>query len=327
MNYNLPDGYYWKSGKGLIKVHGQREEVICDCVPVDIKRHKLIFERTQEERDSYSFYLLDAEGKMMGVNGKPFVCMKEDLVSFKFINIISSDIIFEPKNGVREEARRVFEYVIKKSCKNQTPDYSYQYEFGWNGKIFCWMKETQITKGKEYVNANHICELLTNIYQIPAAVLASEHGILEKLIQDAGMHHNFVTYFAGTTGIGKSALLRAVCDYHTKTGNLITVGADHKSIKKVLENRCDMTIVLDDFCKTKSERVSSSQLQIVSEVIQVSSDAARLLVDEDSVDRVGGQGRHHVVVSAEQMVNNESTINRRFLVYFTDTLSEKKRED
>lgn len=323
MNDILPEKYHWCQHTGLIKEHGSTEEFICDCIPVDIKFHKWIWEGTCEEKEGYSFYLQDAAGNIIRDGQAPYKCTKEELVSSKFMNIISKDVIFGVRHGIKDEVRRVFEYCIKMSCKGQTPNQIYRYEFGWNGKEFWWGQRKEIKSGKEYANALRICKLFIGNEIFPTVILAAIHGILEKPLQDAGIRHDFVTYLVGQTGVGKSAILRAVCNYRIKMGNLIAVGSDHKSIKKILENSYDTSIVFDDFCRTKSERVSSSQLQIVSEVIQASSDAVRFFADENSLDAIDRPARHHVVISAEQMINNESTMNRCFPVHIMEPLPEK----
>lgn len=322
MNYFLPKGYAWVPQEGIMKKCGRGEECVCNCIPVNIKPVNIKFPKIQEEKEGYSFCLQDADGNILGRDQKPFVCTKEEWESPKFRNLVLRDVACGVKSGSKAEVLRIFENVIKLTCKNQTPEQICHYEFGWNDQAFWWGQRQRLGFGKEYANALDVACLLAESDLVSAAVLAGIHGIMEKVLRDAGIGHNFVTYFVGETGLGKSALLKAVCNYYTETGNIITVGSDHKSIKKVLENRCDMTIVLDDFCKTRSDRVGASQLQIVSEIIQVSSDAARLLVDESSVDRIDGQARQHIVISAEQVINNESTLNRTFLVHVTEALPE-----
>ena len=150
-------------------------------------------------------------------------------------------------------------------------------------------------------------------------VLAAVHGPMKHILEAAEIGHDFVTFLAGPTGIGKTALAKKICGYLNKP-IVLALSSERKNLRKTIQNLTDVTIVVDDFNTSASDRMVSRQLQIVSEIIQGECDAGDVVLDETSA----GKRNHntHLVITSESIICNVSTMNRCFLVNMQEAVSD-----
>lgn len=317
----LPEGYYFdEAGLGRSTtsrgVEGQRK-ICCDSIPIDIEKVLLKDDFSQTSQEGYRFSIENAYGNKT----QPITCTMKEMKSGVFLNKIFPHVVYGPYSGAMKEAGRVFQWVIKMACLGQNIVEVYANGFGWNDNHFVWDKPNESDAGKEYANAVDICKLTMRHDVIIVALVGAIHGFMKKPLLEAGIRHDYVDVVVGLTGIGKSGALKAICNYHVKSGNIFSVGSNRKAVQMQMEGNIDQTVVLDDFCKTKSDRVSATQDQLVSEIIQAASDAARVIIDKDSRTVADSALRRHIMLSAERMIRNESTINRCFIFNMEEPLS------
>lgn len=319
-NPKLPEGYYFgEDGLGRNTASqggGERRKMCCDSIPVDIEKVILKDDISGTIKESYRFSVEDVYGNKTG----PMICTVEEMRAEKLLDKIYQHVILGIYQGAGKEAGRVFEQTIKKACVGAKVVEVYVNKFGWHGNQFVWDKPIEADIGKEYASAVDICRFAIEHDVIIVALLGAVHGFMKKPLQEAGIRHDYVDVLVGSSGIGKSDPLKAICNYHVKSGNIYSVGSNRKAVQMQMERNTDQTVVLDDFCKTKSDRVSATQDQLVSEIIQVASDAARVIIDKDSKAVADPALRRHIMLSAERIIFNESTINRCFIYYMQEPL-------
>lgn len=316
----LPEGYSFDEG-GLGKDaagrgSGGQRKICCDSIPTGIQKVILKDDISQTAKDGYMFSVKNIYGE----RSKPITCTMEEMRRGKLSDIIYPYVNFGTYPGARKEAGRVFEQIIKTVRVGEKAVEVYVNKFGWNGTCFIWDEPPEPDTGKEYASAIDICKLAIGRNVIIIALIAALHGLMKKPLQEAGIRHDYVDAIVGKTGIGKSEPVKAICNYHVRHGNIYSVGSNRKAVWMQMEGNMDQTVVLDDFCKTKSDRVSATQDQLVSEIIQASSDAARVIIDKDSKAIADPALRRHIVMSAERMILNESTINRCFIFNMEEPL-------
>lgn len=309
----LPEGYYFdENGLGrntASRGGGEQRKICCDSKPIDIEKVILKDDISQTTKEGYRFSVEN----QWGIKSEPMICTVKELRSEKLLDKIYPYVIFGTYPGAKKEAVRVFEQIIKTACVGEGAVEVYMNTLGWNGRHFIWDEPIESDAGKEYVNAVDICKLTMRHDVIIVALVGAVHGFMKKPLLEAGIRHDYVDVVVGLTGIGKSGALKAICNYHVKSGNIFSVGSNRKAVQMQMEGNIDQTVVLDDFCKTKSDRVSATQDQLVSEIIQAASDAARVIIDKDSKAVADPALRRHIMLSAERMICNESTINRCFI--------------
>lgn len=315
----LPEGYSFdENGLGRCTAGrgGDQRRICCDSIPIEIQRVILKDDFSRTTKEGYRFSIEN----IFSEKSEPITCTMEEMRRGKLLDIIFPYVNFGTYSGARKEAGRVFEQIIKTACAGGRVVEVYVNKFGWNGYCFIWNKPPEPDSGKEYANAVDICKLAIGRNVIIVALIAALHGLMKKPLQEAGIRHDYVDVIVGNTGIGKSDPLKAICNYHLESGNIYSVGSNRKAVWMQMEGNMDQTVVLDDFCKTKSDRVSAAQDQLVSEIIQASSDAARVIIDKDSKAIADPALRRHIVMSAERMIKNESTINRCFIFNMEEPL-------
>lgn len=315
----LPEGYSFdENGLGRCTAgrRGDQRRICCDSIPIDIQKVLLKDDVSQTTKEGYRFSIENIySGK-----SEPITCTVEEMRRGKLPDKIYRYVNFGTYSGARKEVGRVFEQIIKTACAGEKVVEVYVNRFGWNGNCYTWDKPPEPDTGKEYANAVDICKLAIGRNIIIVALIAALHGLMKKPLQEAGIRHDYVDAIVGETGIGKSEPIKIICNYHMGSGNIYSVGSNRKAVWIQMEENMDQTVVLDDFCKTKSDRVSAAQDQLVSEIIQASSDAARVIIDKDSKAIADPALRRHIVMSAERMIKNESTINRCFIFNMEEPL-------
>nr|WP_296470415.1 hypothetical protein [uncultured Acetatifactor sp.] len=316
----LPEGYsFEEDGLGRCTAgrgSGKQRKICCDSIPIDIRKVLLKDDVSRTTKEGYRFSVENIYSE----KSEPITCTMEEMRRGKLPDIIYPYVNFGTHPGARKEAGRVFEQIIKMACAGEKAVEVYANKLGWNGKRYIWDNPPEPDTGKEYTNAVDICKLAIGHKIIIVVLIAALHGLMKKPLQEAGIRHDYVDAIVGKTGIGKSEPVKIICNYHVGHGNIYSVGSNRKAVWMQMEGNMDQTVVLDDFCKTKSDRVGAAQDQLVSEIIQASSDAARVIIDKDSKAVADPALRRHIVMSAERMIPNESTINRCFIFNMEEPL-------
>lgn len=316
----LLEGYSFDEdglGKHIAGRGGEQRKICCDSIPIEIQKVILKDDVSQTTKEGYRFSVEN----IYSPKSEPITCSMEEMRRGKLRDKIFPYVNFGTYPGAEKETIRIFEQIIKIACVGEKAVEVYVNKFGWNGNRYIWDEPPEMDAGKEYANAVDICKLTLEHDVIIVTLIGALHGLMKKPLQEAGIRHDYVDMVVGKTGIGKSQPIKATCNYHVKSGNIYSVGSNRKAVWMQMEGNMDQTVVLDDFCKTKSDRVSATQDQLVSEIIQASSDAARVIIDKDSKAVVDPALRRHIVMSAERIISNESTINRCFIFNMEEQLS------
>lgn len=228
-----------------------------------------------------------------------------------------------PIGVVTENVRigTVFRKIIQAQVSEMPIEEENIYEFGWHERKFHWLEDKcqNISRDREYGASLKVGTLLAKgDYTIIPLILAMVHGSMGGILRTAGIHHDFVTFVYGPTGVGKTALAKKTCAYLKHKPNVLALSSDRKEIRRLLQNSADMTMVVDDFNTSSSDRIISRQLQIVSEIIQAACDAGSLIIDASSIEKV--HNGVHIVVTSETIIRNVSTMNRCFLVNMQENI-------
>lgn len=246
----------------------------------------------------------------------------DKILEGKFVKCLPPEVIIEP--GAEKSVKEVFRYCIQRQMEEISV--TKEYRFGWAERKFCMGVPATPCKEplaeEEYEVAGEQVRLLMHSQGnvVRGALLARYHGVLERPLIKAGISHDFVTYFLGETGIGKTDVAKKVCTIAGAGEQILAVISDRKEIKRLLGTMQDMTVVFDDYCSTGSNRVSEKQKQTISEIIQTASDAGRDITDASDVKQE--RGCNHIVITAEELISNLSTVNRLFLVNMDEPLPE-----
>lgn len=317
----LPLDVYWTSS-GLVKKRNDKEIVICNGLPIlDLRKESIDF-KSGDIQDVVEYHYMLAD---LGRASPKRISSIQDILSGDFIKERPGEVIIEP--GCKRAARDVLTTVLQKQFIEAPIEKEVKYQPGWNGQHYHHSKEVDrgiVTEEKIYQATVRIAQIAKLEYkEASALLLASVQGTLRKIFLDAGIHHNYVTYIYGETSIGKTSLVKMFCDEGTGE-NIISMTSVRKEIRNYLNENNDITVVVDDVCKTSSSRVYESQLQKVSEIIQESVDAGKLLLNEN--DNLKSERRIHVVMTAELELKNPSSINRCFYIKMENPLEESDWE-
>ncbi len=230
-------------------------------------------------------------------------------------------VIIEP--SCKRKVKNVYKYIIQSQIAEMKTEKIMKYKFGWNGHKFHWDEKNMAVNWEKlsYEATIKMAKILNyKNDSVCAIVLAAIHGVVKRVLVQAGIEHDFVTLIIGESGVGKTALAKIFCEYLVDKKAVYALGSDRKELQKIMQSSNDMTLVIDDFCKSESKRVEERQLQILSELIQGASDAGKLLI-RDGVDE-NIDNLVHIVSISEKMVRNISTINRCFLVRMEEAIEE-----
>lgn len=216
-----------------------------------------------------------------------------------------------------------FVKIIKMQVAEIPVESVIHYKFGWNNLHYHWgdSGSDHLSIAEEYSAALQMLHVLeVGNMVIAGAFLAAIHGPLKSVLIQAGIHHDFTTYIYGESAIGKTELCRNLCNYVPPRNNILSLSSTRKELKKFIENKDDCTIIVDDYCKTASRGVQDRQLQSISELIQASCNSGKVLVDASSSETA--YSTTHLVVTAESLVKNLSTINRCYFLQMQQRIPE-----
>ncbi|MBR1703035.1 MAG: hypothetical protein IJ716_13990 [Lachnospiraceae bacterium] len=319
-NNMLPLGFAWDEECGLIYGNGRKSAVVANAYPVVIRRLEL------HDMETGQVYIA-TEVKfhyIFGEESEPFEIMDSELDSGKFKSKFPPQFIARPEK--EKDIASIMRFLIKVQFKGADMEVEEKLRVGWNKKedryTFFWgdLEEKMISESTVY---EAICQLGMIILKAPALiglVLAGFHGVLKKMLEIAGVTHDFVTYVVGDSNIGKTDVAKKFIPAINRKKGVISLNSDLRSIKKELAESSDTTIVIDDYNKSHSNGLRNKNLQHASEIIYGACDAGEMLISGTTIKFKGCMP--HVILTAEETINSPSTLNRCFLIEFTDPINE-----
>lgn len=310
--------YSFIKGEGLYFNQNNKHTLIANAQPQLIKRLEI-----QDNNLGILRHILKVKFVLEG-NAEPEILLdipEEELRSGKLqkrlpLEIISGDV---SERTMTEH----FVKIIKMQVAEIPVESVIHYKFGWNNLHYHWgaSGSDHLSIAEEYSAALQILHVLeVGNMVIAGAFLAAIHGPLKSVLIQAGIHHDFTTYIYGESAIGKTELCRNLCNYVPPRNNILSLSSTRKELKKFIENKDDCTIIVDDYCKTASRGVQDRQLQSISELIQASCNSGKVLVDASSSETA--YSTTHLVVTAESLVKNLSTINRCYFLQMQQRIPE-----
>lgn len=308
--------YSFSKGEGLYFNRNNKHTLIANAWPQVIKRLEI-----QDNSLGILRHILKVKFVLEG-NAEPEILLdipEEELRSGKLQKRLPLEII----SGDVSERTMVehFVKIIRMQASELPVESVVHYKFGWNNLHYHWgvSGSDHLPIAEEYSAALQILHVLEGGNMVIAGVfLAAIHGPLKSVLIQAGIHHDFTTYIYGESALGKTELCRNLCNYVPPRDNILSLSSTRKELKKFIENKDDCTIIVDDFCKTASRGVQDRQLQSISELIQASCNSGKVLVDASSSET--SYSTTHLVVTAESLVKNLSTINRCYFMQMQQSI-------
>lgn len=319
----LPNRYHYGDDGGIVYENSRKEMLkVVNVIPMGIYKKRIVNQQTNTKKDIVGIVYCDTKGIAVTA---PQEFPIEDIMSCKFAKHIPIEVIVEPSFGRR--IGNVFKYIIQSQLNALQTTEEFALAFGWNGNgrfHFSNSLHTNFTDGQFYQSASKMASIITKDKNlIPALLLAIIHGPMKHLLKQAGITHDFVTFYLGRTAVGKSSLADAFCSYLPDKKLKYSFHSDRKDLIKTLQGMNDVTLLFDDYCKTSSGRTREKLEQTVSEIIQISCDSGYILTGgEKSADKPDTESPH-LVITGEKPIYNESTLNRCFLVYMDESLSQE----
>lgn len=311
---NMPPNLKIREGEVILRKGSGKEERISKVLIIVKRRKKYVNHITNTVKKTVILQYIGLDGVSLWGEQE---FEEKDIMNGKFIKERPIEIqIYNVRSGTK-----VFQEIIQVQIADLPIETIERFPFGWYEKFFHWLEDgrEEISKEQEYGVVIREADMLRRGHSaITALVLAAVNGPMMKVLADAGIQHNFITFLSGPTGIGKTALAKKICGYLQHKNVIWALSSERKELKKEIQNISDVTIVVDDFNTSASDRYISKQLQTVSEIIQEACDAGGVILDEKSMDKMN----HcvHTVVTSETVIRNVSTMNRCYLVDMQEKL-------
>ena len=164
-------------------------------------------------------------------------------------------------------------------------------------------------KAKRVVQLKWIADFFTLSPVHPALFLSALIPYTHIILENAGCKDYFVTYVYGETGKGKTSYVKLLTDIYQDSDNCMSLSSGKADIRRIISQFKDTVFLIDDFNRTASERVRKSKMATLSEIIQQVSGGG--WVEEKGIR---SQITSMVFVTAEEILNNPSTINRCLMI-------------
>lgn len=308
------EGYSWKENIGL---EDTRRERLASNAIIVVKEHNIINSVHGCREEFVCSYLYDT-----GKESDRFVISARELMQGKFLEKRPPEVIVFP--GYMKKMVEVLRLYIQKQLRHITPNRITEYEHGWSEKHYHINNVDEMFRQSSsenaYSNATLLADLIGREQCVAGITVAAIHGVLLQPSLEAGINHNYVTYIVGQTDKGKSSVAKAICNCFSGMNNCLSLGSDKRELKKISCHSNDVTVVLDDLCLSESHQMTEKLVDKVSEIIQNASDSGTVLFSgadgEESV-------RNHIVITAEKLIRNPSTINRCFVMWMDESLSDE----
>lgn len=313
----MPNDMIWDENRGLF--HTQKNNVICNAIPI-VDRCKRI--HNKKRNISYKTVVIHYKYCKNGIPEEMQEFTMDEVLQGSFMKQQPDSVIIEPMYA--RKISDIFRNIIQKQAMDIVPEIISQYEYGWNEQLFftdSWNGLCTDDSDKYSVALELASILKDGDDAVIALVLGMLHGFLVRPLCECGVDHNFVTILKGSSGVGKTELARRLCCCLKDKVQMISLTSSRKELRKHLQVAYDMPIVVDDYARTSSARMAASQMQVLSEIVQTSCNAGKVLLEETSAS--DNSGFIHVIVTAEQLINNISTINRCYLVEMDEKIPDR----
>lgn len=312
---NFPEGYEWQDGKGLCR-NSKKNEKVANAIPMITKRSKVCSYITNEKKEVFELeFVLEDETRLNKIK-----ITDTQLITGTFIKEIPIEVIVQPT--YRKKIADIYRVIIQEQLSALSVTEIMEYQFGWNGKKFFWKEGLDMLNENlsysVYSNATMLANIINMEEIVASVVLAAIHGPLKRLLETAEIKHDYVTYIVGETGIGKTEVVQKICNYLPDKNVFLSLGNERKNLKGYMHKLTDVTLIVDDFSTTASQRMKDRQLHIMSEIIQNASDSGKILIDCENPN--ASSGNIHLIVTGESLIKNFSTLNRCFVVKMEECL-------
>lgn len=313
----LPIGSVWKAGAGLWNENGKNVKKVANAIP---KVTEVVCIKTMASNKSIlliSFCMYYENG----TQSPRLTITEEELLKSKFVEKLPVHVIVQPQFD--KKIASIYRVIIQEQLKEHEVREVIEYDYGWYEKKFNWQKgiesHTCEREGEEYENVMEMTEMIRKEPILGGILLAAIHGPLKYPLECANVTHDFVTYIVGETGIGKTEISKKICNYLPEKSTFLSLETERKVLKEYIQKSKDITLIVDDFSTTASNRVKERQLQVMSEVIQTASDSGEILTEGEM--KGVNLRRVHLVVTGESLINNYSTLNRCFVIRMDENIS------
>lgn len=307
-----------KEGLEHANCKGEYQEA-SNSFPCVTKRKKVVNLQKGITEMRFSLVFVDFDGNKLT---KEMEIAEQDILSKKFLKELPIEVIIMPE--FRNRIVEIFLYMIKKQLNVLEITEEIQYGYGWNGRKFYWGNKNQraISESQSYSATVHIAEIISQDNEIiPGILLAVIHGPLKAVLQEAGIQHDFVTFLVGPSAVGKTSLAGIFCEYMSEMKIKYACTSERKILEKDIRGHRDKTLIVDDYCKSKSERMNAKMEFTISELIQNSCDSGWKLVDQEPAENLSCNP--HLIITGEKIIYNESTLNRCFLLKMEKSVDKK----
>lgn len=310
----LPDGYCWEPKKGLYRLKQQKK--IVNAIPVVVSKKVRKFCKNNQS----PILMIGIQFVYQDNSRSEIIYISEkQLRSKDFNECFPIEVVIQPRSN--QIVQEVFRVIIQEQLSKIEAMEETVYEFGWNGSHYYWDEgqETEVTK--EYKSVVDLANLINSSEVIAGVVLAALHGPLVHKLKQAGINHNFVTFVVGETGVGKTEVVKKICNYLLGKNIFLSLGSDGRAIKKQIYALNDITLIIDDFCKSDSPELQRKNVKNVSDIIQNASDSGQVLINGTEI--LEEEKNIHLIITGEKVIKNFSTLNRCFVINMDEMLSEE----
>ena len=310
----LPDGYCWDSKIGLYRLKQQKK--IANAIPVVVSKKARKFCKNNKS----PILIIGIQFVYQDCSQSEIIYISEKQLRAKDFNeCFPIEVVIQPR--ANQIVQEVFRVIIQEQLSKIEAIEETVYEFGWNGSHYYWDEgqETEVTK--EYKSVVDLANLINSSDVIAGVVLAALHGPLVHKLKQAGINHNFVTFVVGETGVGKTEVVKKICNYLLGKNIFLSLGSDGRAIKKQIYALNDITLIIDDFCKSDSPELQRKNVKNVSDIIQNASDSGQVLINGTEI--LEEEKNIHLIITGEKVIKNFSTLNRCFAINMDEMLSEE----
>lgn len=142
----------------------------------------------------------------------------------------------------------------------------------------------------------------------PAAFIASLVSYVKPIFENELDEYGFTIYIYSESGFGKTEFAKLLSDIFEEHDNVVSLSSDKYAIKKVCTLK-DTLIVIDDLNRTTSSRIKNANEAKVCDFIQMNQGGGSCYYKDVKVKL-----DHIAVITAEYVIENDSTVNRCLLV-------------
>ena len=309
----IPNGYGWDSKNGLHNLKQQKKLV--NAIPKVRKKRKIIFQNKEQS----SIVLIDFQLEFQDGSESEIITLSDkQLLANDFTKYLPVDVILQPR--ATKIVTDLYRVIIQEQLIKIKAEEEIVYEFGWNDMHYHWDENQKLKLGNIYESTVNLANLIISNEIIAGTVLAAIHGPMVYVLKQAGIEHNYVTFVVGKTGIGKTDVVKKICNYLPGKNIFLSLGSDGRALKKQIHTLNDITLIIDDFCNSASKELERKNARNISDIIQNASDSGNVLIN--GTELMNQDKNIHLIITGEKVIKNFSTINRCFVVSMDEMLDE-----